>query len=482
MRGWFFAGLGISLFIGGQAVVGCVGDDAPIGSSNDRAEAGEVGAATGAACAAGAECSSGNCVDGVCCESACSGTCESCNLPGKVGRCEPIPDGEDPAAECPTIPLPDAGAPTAPDADDSGAGDAEAPTSFVIPDGGITLNHNPCAGKCNGQRACAYPGGERTCGSVFCGTPISQGRASCDSKGHCLFGIEECKAYSCTDGSPGCKEACTSESDCLATHFCDTASNTCKAKLANGASCEGVGGNACASGHCADGVCCNDACTGYAGAKCDVPGSKGQCTCSACPGKTCKLYFRDEDGDGYGDKFGTVANGRAVPGCESGPAPAGFVDNDTDCFDGPPPPNSVAQDVHPGQTDYFKDPYVAPITGALSWDYNCNNKFDKQTPEVPGGSCTLCRTNDPYTDLYGNVIVTCAPATGCPIQGSEPRMLSCTRGGGAVPDALTCGGLRGPAFDTTVGCGASGTRIVCGGCSSGLITGSSTTIADQLCR
>ena len=33
------------------------------------------------------------CVDGICCETACDTVCFACNLPGSVGRCEPIPKG-----------------------------------------------------------------------------------------------------------------------------------------------------------------------------------------------------------------------------------------------------------------------------------------------------------------------------------------------------------------------------------------------------
>lgn len=46
----------------------------------------------GQACASSAECGSGNCADGVCCNSACSGVCQACNLSGKVGTCSPRPD------------------------------------------------------------------------------------------------------------------------------------------------------------------------------------------------------------------------------------------------------------------------------------------------------------------------------------------------------------------------------------------------------
>jgi len=46
------------------------------------------------------ECISGNCVDGVCCESSCGGLCKSCNLPGNPGKCGNIPGAMDPDMEC----------------------------------------------------------------------------------------------------------------------------------------------------------------------------------------------------------------------------------------------------------------------------------------------------------------------------------------------------------------------------------------------
>ena len=54
----------------------------------------------GSACtgAGGGQCQSGPCVDGVCCNQACSGSCQACNLPGTVGQCTPIPGGQDPPA------------------------------------------------------------------------------------------------------------------------------------------------------------------------------------------------------------------------------------------------------------------------------------------------------------------------------------------------------------------------------------------------
>jgi hypothetical protein len=45
-------------------------------------------------------CASGFCVDGVCCDTAGSGTCASCNPKDKVGTCTPYLAGTDPQDEC----------------------------------------------------------------------------------------------------------------------------------------------------------------------------------------------------------------------------------------------------------------------------------------------------------------------------------------------------------------------------------------------
>jgi len=44
------------------------------------------------------ECSSGHCVDSVCCNSLCDGLCQACDL--TAGTCTPQPDGADPDGEC----------------------------------------------------------------------------------------------------------------------------------------------------------------------------------------------------------------------------------------------------------------------------------------------------------------------------------------------------------------------------------------------
>lgn len=49
----------------------------------------------GRACTSGAQCASNFCVDGVCCEQAACGTCETCAAPTEPGRCSPITRAED---------------------------------------------------------------------------------------------------------------------------------------------------------------------------------------------------------------------------------------------------------------------------------------------------------------------------------------------------------------------------------------------------
>ena len=54
-------------------------------------------------CVLGTECQSGQCVDGVCCDTACGGVCEACvasKTCGVDGACAPIVSGTDPDSEC----------------------------------------------------------------------------------------------------------------------------------------------------------------------------------------------------------------------------------------------------------------------------------------------------------------------------------------------------------------------------------------------
>ena len=43
--------------------------------------------ALGTDCLLGSQCESGHCVDGKCCENACTGACRACNVAGSFGTC-----------------------------------------------------------------------------------------------------------------------------------------------------------------------------------------------------------------------------------------------------------------------------------------------------------------------------------------------------------------------------------------------------------
>ncbi len=80
---------------GGQGGSGASGGSAGVGGSG--------GASTlpnGDACTIGTECSSGFCVDAVCCEVACTGECLSCDQPSAAGLCPPTAPGTNPGNAC----------------------------------------------------------------------------------------------------------------------------------------------------------------------------------------------------------------------------------------------------------------------------------------------------------------------------------------------------------------------------------------------
>lgn len=57
----------------------------------------------GAACTASVQCTTGFCADGVCCDSACSGSCDRCNQMGTAGTCSPAASGDPGSPACGTV-------------------------------------------------------------------------------------------------------------------------------------------------------------------------------------------------------------------------------------------------------------------------------------------------------------------------------------------------------------------------------------------
>src|SRR4029079_19588805 len=56
----------------------------------------------GSSCGGNDECDSQICTEGVCCATACTGTCMSCAVVGSLGTCTAVPGGKgDPGGRCP---------------------------------------------------------------------------------------------------------------------------------------------------------------------------------------------------------------------------------------------------------------------------------------------------------------------------------------------------------------------------------------------
>jgi hypothetical protein len=499
-----FAGVAGALAFAGVAMWGCssiIGLKSPpepadasvadSGSPTGDGAAGDAKAGQGTACDAGAQCGSGFCTDGVCCESPCNGTCETCNLAGSPGRCMPIAADTDPDLECVfndagSSEILDSGRADASDAGDGGdagagdagdAGDATADAAgeagaldaaatdagddgateggsadagfdsgIFLPEGGVTSSDTPCAGSCNGNRACKFPDRTTTCGTKFCNTPEQSARLACNGAGRCAFDLESCTAYTCS--GQACGTSCASESDCLDGYFCNTNAQ-CQKQLGNGLVCNTA--NECASGYCVSGgsssVCCTSACDTFPGGTCTAAGSVGQCKCSTdCGSGSCVLYYQDKDADGYGNATGSLGAGTAVVGCSNASPPAGFVADHSDCDD-----NDA--NVHPGQTAFFG----TPSHGTGTYDYDCDGTLEKQTPEYPGGSCGFCTggfLNCSYSSTCG--AANAAGTFACGLHSS-----GCSGGGICL---FLCGAIAQAAFTSTVQCGTTATVTQCGSC------------------
>jgi hypothetical protein len=153
--------------------------------------------AQGTACTDAGQCISGNCVDVVCCDSACTGGCFACSAQqtdGPDGSCLPVSDGLAPAGDCPATEVCD------------GNGSCKC-TLCNLPPGTVCANDAVCAsGKCSDQDLIC-------CDSDCNGTCVScKGIETGASDGQCepiLFAtdpLNECPGNDKCDGEGGCVE------------------------------------------------------------------------------------------------------------------------------------------------------------------------------------------------------------------------------------------------------------------------------------
>jgi hypothetical protein len=312
----------------------------------------------GASCAAGGECASTYCVDGVCCATACTGQCQACAEQSAAGSCVTV-----------------TGAPRG----------TRPPCGAAQP---------ACAGHCGSLAdKCTYPGSDLVCSAAACTSDTVLRPASvCDGAGACTV---------------------ASAAPCGAGKYC--AGGACMPQAANGSSCQSA--SQCTSGNCSNGLCCASGMTACAGGCVSLSSSNANCgscgrscaTGSSCSGGSCYLadgqacttgsqclsgvcstFYLDGDGDGYGAGTGVMQCGTVVPG--------GYANKAGDCCDGD-------SNAHPGQASYFTS---ADTCG--SFDYNCDGT---EKPKSNGPAPDTCGT--PNCQVVGE---DCVDNGGCLCNGS----------------------------------------------------------------
>ncbi len=311
--------------------------------------AGEVFAllANGDVCGVNGDCASKLCIDGVCCNTACAGACEACDV--TAGTCSPVTSGAPHGArscapfnacaagvcvttctahaECTATTFCSGGACVtkklvgetctasaecrlgncvdgrccnaacagqceacdAPGKEGSCTAIAGTPHGARAGCSGVGVG-TTCGHVCDGfdRSKCSYPGPTVACSGNACKAGIETHGSACNGAGTCNDVPTSCASYGC--GATACKSKCSSAADCATGFFCSVPSTategTCAATVDLGKECGGLVGNAstCTSGYCVEGVCCAVSSCG-AGSSCALPGKKG--TCSKMKGTPC---------------------------------------------------------------------------------------------------------------------------------------------------------------------------------------------------
>jgi hypothetical protein len=332
----------------------------------------------GSACSGASECDSGFCADSVCCNRACTGSCEACDVAASPGTCTTLAANASPRASR---------------------------TACL----GSTA---PCAGKCNGaSAACFYASSSTPCGSASCNANNYQAVGSCNSSGSCVMPDPQacpdgCVATSgCTGtchagdvqcSSGGVPQVCSSAGSwqnqttgCTSAQYC--ASGACTSKGGNGDPCQSNG--QCTSANCSNSTCCatgQTACSGVcvslssntncgscgrscgtgstcSGGNCYLNNGQSCTTGSQCLTGTCSTFYQDIDGDTYGSNASIQQCGTTVP--------AGYANRSGDCCD-------TDANAKPGQTNTY-----STADNCSSFDYNCDGHVTIKVNLPADGSC-----------------------------------------------------------------------------------------------
>ncbi len=199
--------------------------------------------ALGSKCSVGPQCASTFCVDGVCCNDACAGQCQACDV--SPGTCS------------------------------------------LVTSGPVHGTRPPCggAGVCGAQctlttavtAACLFAPMTVSCAPQSCKGSTLTLAQSCNGAGTCAAAESgPCPSgLKCNADQTACLASCATNADCLApAPNCNPGTHQCTSARAMGSPCSVAGD--CQNGLCIDGFCCDGACNGSCQA-CDVVGQEGHC-------------------------------------------------------------------------------------------------------------------------------------------------------------------------------------------------------------
>jgi hypothetical protein len=239
--------------------------------------------AQGGACSTSHQCHTGSCSDGVCCNSACDGSCDVCSVTlgaSANGTCTLLPHG---SAGFTCTPNACTGASASCGTGCAVDGDC-APTAYCS-SGACVLKQSQGASCAASDQCLSGACADGFCCSSACGGACdvcaaslgASGNGACTILGAGAGGTPSCTPYLC-GGSASCPVTCTSDSQCIDGDFCDLTTNHCVLKKATGTTCSRA--TMCLSKSCADGYCCDTACASGCDT-CNQPGALG--TCSVAP-------------------------------------------------------------------------------------------------------------------------------------------------------------------------------------------------------
>lgn len=294
----------------------------------------------GEACQLDAECASGHCIEGVCCDTECAGDCYTCVLAGNVGTCTPVPAGTNLPPSCVT----DVTVTNQCD----GNGNTIPITAQDCKPGVCNATGDACVRRCDVNAECyvdAYCCFEAECRAA-CGISGGGGGggASGGSGGAEGGGGGDMGSGCCAD-KKGKGAPCADAAECLAPAFC--VDGVCCENECDGdcESCEATSG-ACLTLGTADGpvppnkadVCpgdgaCTGVCNGSSADMCFFPNASQlaePATCVCDEGFTdCHLQRRECDGNGAANEAPLDCEGFR---CEDDSACKTSCVSDDDCI------------------------------------------------------------------------------------------------------------------------------------------------------